>query len=337
MKYDIFISFATEDSEEVHSIYEFLKSTGYEVFLSEESLKDKMGMSFVQELEEALSNSRNLLVYCSASAMKSKWVTVEWQTFFTEFYMSDKNHQRSILLYRGNNFSEKEIPLMLRTFQMVDQLASITASLKTISENKPEVSKPDSNYEKIRQALLKREDGTQHHEGIIEIAKDWISLLNDKTNAHRCMKKALKSAIACSGPLHYYKGLMFFNYWIEMNGSEHLIRKEIEEFPRYDFESYDYVGLAAIQIRLFKDSYKAKEVLQEAMRNAWPAIEFTVLSDASISLLDDKYMAVQMIKEAERHASTRMDYSHICTYYRKLGEPYSAERVEKQMKDQYYY
>jgi hypothetical protein len=60
--YDIFISFAAEDQDLVRPLWRELTTAGFRVFWSDAALRDRVGSSWFDVIQEALSHSRHLLI-----------------------------------------------------------------------------------------------------------------------------------------------------------------------------------------------------------------------------------------------------------------------------------
>lgn len=123
-KYDFFLSFAHEDSAFTESVYEKLKSSGFTVFYSDESLKKNRGQSFVEIIEEGLQNSEHFILCCSPNSKDAQWVSKETRSFFNLCHMRSKEARRMFVL-KGPDFSEEFVPFLLSDLQMVSSAEEI--------------------------------------------------------------------------------------------------------------------------------------------------------------------------------------------------------------------
>jgi TIR domain len=74
--YDVFLSYASDDSEEAQQIFESIISAGGNAFLSMKSLK--AGDDFAEEIRKALHDSGELWLLLTRASLKSEWVISEW-------------------------------------------------------------------------------------------------------------------------------------------------------------------------------------------------------------------------------------------------------------------
>ncbi len=123
-EYDIFISYAFEDSEQARKIYNKLIACGKKVFLSEELLKGRSGV-YHEEIGKSLENSKSLLLLWTKNAKASEWVKKEYITFDNEFYSEEKG--RNFYIYRPNNVVK--LPLMLRRLQIAPSETDLINSI----------------------------------------------------------------------------------------------------------------------------------------------------------------------------------------------------------------
>jgi len=115
--YDVFISFASADEEIVLPIWQQLNSNGLRVFWSDESLKENAGKPFFSVIQEALSKSKHLLLVCTEKSMNSKWVKLEYETFYGQFFIQNQSLRR-LLVYPHVDFDIKQLPPFLRSIQV---------------------------------------------------------------------------------------------------------------------------------------------------------------------------------------------------------------------------
>ena len=74
--FDVFISYASQDSGEADQIYDALIAAGGRAFLARKNLRP--GEDFAEEIRQALISSRELWLLVSPSSKGSDWVISEW-------------------------------------------------------------------------------------------------------------------------------------------------------------------------------------------------------------------------------------------------------------------
>lgn len=132
-KYDLFVTHSSIDLKEAQHIYQKLRGYGLKVFVSSEVLKQNIGFSFFEEIQEALSNSQHMMIICSANAMNSEWVKLEYETFFNEFHLKNRD-ERKILILKGKGCDLSTIPILLRRVQIASSVDEIINSLILFQE-----------------------------------------------------------------------------------------------------------------------------------------------------------------------------------------------------------
>ena len=130
---DIFISYKdtevengierTRDSYEAQEVYHFLKSKGYNVFFSRESLKC-YGEKYEPYIFNALNTAKVMIVYgTKEDYVTSTWVKNEWSRFAKKIADKEKARNSLILLYKS--FNPSNLPVPLKNIQAID-VSSIT-------------------------------------------------------------------------------------------------------------------------------------------------------------------------------------------------------------------
>ena len=132
-EFDLFVSFSSLDREVLQPVVEKLRGYGFRVFISDQNLKNYAGKSFSEIIQNALENSQHFILVCSPNSDQSYWVKIEWETFFNQFHIGDRNNRR-IFVLKGNDFNLKFVPLFLRNMQIADNAEQIVNSL--VSETK---------------------------------------------------------------------------------------------------------------------------------------------------------------------------------------------------------
>ncbi|HSF39408.1 MAG TPA: toll/interleukin-1 receptor domain-containing protein, partial [Thermoanaerobaculia bacterium] len=79
--YDVFLSYAHADAEEVHRLAENLHNAGLEVFLDDWRIDP--GDVLVHKLDAALLNSRNGILCVTPTALSRDWVLKEYAAMMT--------------------------------------------------------------------------------------------------------------------------------------------------------------------------------------------------------------------------------------------------------------
>lgn len=122
-KYDFFICSSANDAGFVKDVLKQL--TNFSVFYPHSDMSQSSGEMYFDVLAEALENSKDFILIVTPDAAKSKWVKIEYQTFFNNFYSETNN--RKIFLLHGKDFNLKDVPLFFRNFQIatgIDQIIS---------------------------------------------------------------------------------------------------------------------------------------------------------------------------------------------------------------------
>lgn len=74
--YDVFLSYASQESKQARAIYNYIVAAGGAAFLSEKHLK--AGDDFAEAIRTALHSSEELWLLLSPNSLKSEWVISEW-------------------------------------------------------------------------------------------------------------------------------------------------------------------------------------------------------------------------------------------------------------------
>jgi len=144
--YDFFLSFSNADELVAKNIWEILRGNGLKVFLSAEALKISAGKSFFENISNALQESKNFILFCTHESLKSEWVRVEYETFFNEFHLKDKE-DRNMFILKSKEVELFDVPLLLRRLQFAESPSEILTSLNLniIENNLLNASKKDSH------------------------------------------------------------------------------------------------------------------------------------------------------------------------------------------------
>jgi uncharacterized protein YggU (UPF0235/DUF167 family) len=128
LQYDFFICSSEKDSPKVEQALEQL--SGFSVFYPHRDVAQQSGEMFFDVLADALSESKDFILIISPESAKSKWVKIEYQTFFNNFYSVENN--RRIFLLKGKDFNMNDVPLFFKNFQISDSVEQIIAKANPI-------------------------------------------------------------------------------------------------------------------------------------------------------------------------------------------------------------
>ena len=123
-EYDIFLSFSSSDESEAKPVWQELSAHGLRIFWSDETLKNNVGKSFFNVIQHALENSKHFVLLWTTRAMKSKWVELEYETFFSQCHLSNPESRRFII-FEGNDFYQATLPICLKNIQSTKSLNEI--------------------------------------------------------------------------------------------------------------------------------------------------------------------------------------------------------------------
>lgn len=125
-KYHFFISSSSQDNSFVDKMLESMP--GYKVFHSQVDLKENVGDTYFDVIAEAIYQSRHMILVVSPPSMKSKWVKIEYQTFFNNCYAQTEEDRR-IFLIKGDDYKVKDVPILFSNFQIADNIDQVLKSL----------------------------------------------------------------------------------------------------------------------------------------------------------------------------------------------------------------
>ena len=112
--YDIFLSFSSEDILIARSVYQQLTKHKLKVFWSDDTLKNELGSSWFDKIEESVESSQHMVILITKNSLESVWVLREYKAFLHSCYIENK--RRLIpLLYK--DVSINDMPLFMREFQ----------------------------------------------------------------------------------------------------------------------------------------------------------------------------------------------------------------------------
>lgn len=113
MKYDVFISYKSEDHKIAMSLNHYLVKQGLSVFFSQVSLGEHGNSEYSQIIDEALEVTSNMVVVATKlDYLTSGWVQYEWSSFANDLKCGYKTGNLITLL--GPDVKLSELPLGLR-------------------------------------------------------------------------------------------------------------------------------------------------------------------------------------------------------------------------------
>ena len=116
--YDVFISCKSEDNKFGKTVADFLISKGLNVFFSRDSLPMLGSADYCEQIEDAIENSRNMVVVASSREhANSKWVTFEWRLFNNEKLAGRKDGNLLTILAGGMTVGQ--LPIALRNLEAI--------------------------------------------------------------------------------------------------------------------------------------------------------------------------------------------------------------------------
>lgn len=127
-KYDAFLSFASQDEQNVRLIWQRLAMSGLHVFWSNDELKHNIGKPFFEVVQDALINSKDFVLVATNNSMTSEWVKKEYQTFFNECHIRSQGN-RKIVIYALGNFDIARLPPLLKGLHVATSLMQIINTL----------------------------------------------------------------------------------------------------------------------------------------------------------------------------------------------------------------
>lgn len=113
-KYDVFLSFASGDTNAVRPVCDKLRLSGLQVFYFDISLKDRLGEPWFQAIQSAIEGSKHFLLFASDASMASPWVQQEYMAFYNHCYTP--GIRRLIPLAIGR-YKICQLPLFLRDLE----------------------------------------------------------------------------------------------------------------------------------------------------------------------------------------------------------------------------
>lgn len=214
VKYDVFLSFSSKDSEIARRTWESLTSEGVRVFWSDETLKSNAGKSFVSEIEDALLKSNHFILLCTKNSMSSPWVREEYESFFSHCYLrSDK--ERRLVIYAEEVLNTDDLPLMLRNIQQInnpDDLIDILGRDR-LGEIKDENGLLKQELETLKARIYREISDKNSYQKVVGEKDKEIFILNNELNK-------LKNSRSITNDLREDSKEDFYGYKKEINNKD---------------------------------------------------------------------------------------------------------------------
>ncbi len=130
--YDLFLSFASADKAAVQSLMETLGQGRLKVFWAPDTLREAVGLSFFEAIGHSLVKCRHFVLYWTAQAKASGWVASEYEAFFNQCHVKNRDARRLVILADGREpFSS--LPLFLRNLQLATSIDDVVNWLGGVS------------------------------------------------------------------------------------------------------------------------------------------------------------------------------------------------------------
>lgn len=184
-EYDVFLSFSSRDEGIARPLWEQLSKCGLRVFWSDETLRRKAGQDWYDLLEQALANSRHMVLIWSDAAAASRFVKKEYRSFDSNF--SSASHRLLIpVLVPGQTFDT--LPLFLKGRQIfsmdeekdIGLLAECLGGQYTPANHEPELASPTQPTPSVTQAVLPETVTDAHGIEFILIQPGTFNMGSDK-------------------------------------------------------------------------------------------------------------------------------------------------------------
>ncbi len=144
-EFDVFLSFASANHEAADAICRTLRQGGLRVFWAPDTLDDAMGRDFTDAIEAGLLGSRHFVLFWTAEAKESPWVTAEHKAFYTQCHIRAKGARRLVILPDGVE-PTASLPLFLRNLQTARSAEEVLKRLGGGGPvHEPRVSAPKGN------------------------------------------------------------------------------------------------------------------------------------------------------------------------------------------------
>ena len=154
MKYDIFLSYKhsnefgnkTEDYAIAKDLHKKLKSIGYEVFFSENTLEEIGSSRYKTDIDEALDSATVMIVILTKTEYAtSHWVQYEWDSFYNDYLSGVKPNAKLFTLTK--DIDVKQLPRTLRNVQNFEFSNGLDPVCKYVINALPQKNKQEKILE----------------------------------------------------------------------------------------------------------------------------------------------------------------------------------------------
>ena len=132
-EYDAFLSYSSKDEIRARAIWQNLTQSGLCVFWADQSLREKLGGSYVTAIQKALEKSKSFILYATENSIISEWVRTECETFYANYYLTNKQ-ERGFTILIGQNFKTELLDPFYRTIQTAESVDDLISILVKKSE-----------------------------------------------------------------------------------------------------------------------------------------------------------------------------------------------------------
>ncbi len=126
--YDVFLSFASADSERAEAVVRTLREGGLRVFWAPDSEGSEPGRDFTDTIETSLVRSQHFVLFWTSQAKESGWVQAEYKAFYSQVYIRAKGTRRFVIFADGQE-PISTLPLLLRNLQIARSAKELVARL----------------------------------------------------------------------------------------------------------------------------------------------------------------------------------------------------------------
>lgn len=117
-RFDVFISYKSDDATYAQQVSEFLRSQRLLVFFSRESLPQLGSDEYHQQIDQAIETTRHMIVVTSSGAhAMAKWVQYEWRLFLGEKLAGRK--PGNLMCVIAGDMRIDDLPISLRNREVV--------------------------------------------------------------------------------------------------------------------------------------------------------------------------------------------------------------------------
>jgi hypothetical protein len=153
MKYDVFISYKSEDKNMAIELYDFLQNNELSAFYAKKTINDA---EFKKIIDEALDNSQSLIVIASkVEYLTSEYVRYEWDTFSNNILIT-KRKGSQVLTILPDEININDIPFNLRNRHIFNLSEYKNELMPFLKKEKEEENVEINDSKKPRQKWWKK-------------------------------------------------------------------------------------------------------------------------------------------------------------------------------------